>query len=266
MTDLWGRFSRFERVVMKGWEIFVHSVRLVFSNIEAAFKLSLLPYALSGLAFVLLGAKATAVMRDGSPEAMMAAPGGLWLGYMVYLVISVIVALWVAVSWHRYVLLEEYPTGWFPTFHGTAIMGYFGRGFLVGLLIVGVVVVAMLVLGLVLGWLGETGVIMVGVIAFAVASYLFYRLCPVLPSAAINRDMAFGDAWRATAGNDGTIAVLVVLLILSSVVVQLPNQIGGADSVIGIIYSLVVGWFMMLIGVSVLTTFYGHFVEGRTID
>jgi hypothetical protein len=251
---------------MKGWEIFVHSVRLVFSNIEAAFKLSLLPYAISGLAFVFLGAKATAIMREQSPEAIMAAPSGLWVGYVFYILVSVIAALWIAVSWHRYVLLEEYPSGWFPTFHGGAIMSYFGRGFLVGLLIVGVVLVVMLLLGLVMVWAGAAGAMLVAVLAFATASYLFYRLCPVLPSAAINQHMSFGDAWRATSGNDSTIAVLVILLILSSIVVQLPNQIGGPDSAIGIVYSLVVGWFMMLIGVSVLTTFYGHFVEGRTID
>lgn len=251
---------------MKGWEIFVHSVRLVFSNIESAFKVSLVPYALSGLAFVFLGAQATSVMRVGTPEAMMAVPPGLWLGYLVYLLVSITAALWIAVSWHRFVLLEEYPSSWIPQFHSTAIMTYFGRGFLIGLLIIAVLLAVSTVLGLAIGWMGPGGFMLMGVVAFAVASYVFYRLCPVLPSAAINQDMTFGDAWRATEGNGGTIGVLVLLLILSSMVANLPNQIGGADTMIGIIYSLVIGWFLMLIGVSVLTTFYGHFIEGREID
>ena len=123
-----------------------------------------------------------------------------------------------------------------------------------------------MVLGLVVVAMGGAGAFLVAIFAYAVATYLFYRLCPVLPSAAIGQPMTFGEAWKATANNGGAIAVLVVLLLLLSLVVQLPNQIGGADSVIGIIYSLVVGWFMMLVGSSVLTTFYGHFVEGRTID
>ena len=251
---------------MKGWEIFVHSVRLVFSNIEAAFKVSLLPYALSGLAFVFLGAQAAAVMRAGTPEAMMVAPAGLWFGYIVYLLVSITAGLWIAVSWHRYVLLEEYPNSWIPTFHGTAIVTYFGRGFLIGLLIIAVLMVVSTVLGLVLVLISPNAIIMVGVVAFAVASFIFYRLCPVLPSAAINQPMTFGEAWKATANNGGTIGVLVFLLILSSLVANLPNQIGGADTTIGIIYSLVIGWFIMLIGVSVLTTFYGHFIEGRAIE
>jgi len=251
---------------MKGWEIFVHSVRLVFANLEVAFKLSLVPYALSGLAFVFLGAQATAVINQGSHTAMMATDASLWTGFLIYLVISIIAALWIAVSWHRFVLLEEYPTSWFPAFHGGPIMAYFGRGLLLGVLIIAVLFVVSLVLGLLLFWTGAFGAAVVGVSGFAAAAYIFYRLCPILPSAAIDQPMTMGDAWKATANNGGTIGVLVIVLIISSLVVQLPSQIGGTDSVIGVAYSLVVGWFLMLIGVSVLTTFYGHFVEGRIID
>ncbi len=251
---------------MKGWQIFVHSVRLVFSNIDAALKLSLVPYLLSGLAFVFLGAEATSLMRENDPEVLAAVPGSLWLSFLIYIIVSVVVALWIAVSWHRYVLLEEYPTSWFPQFHGGPIMSYFGRGFLIGLLIMGLVMVVLLILGLFLLILGPLGALLMSLIPAIVAFYVFYRLCPVLPSAAVGRPMTFGDAWKATAGNSGTIGVLVFLLVLSSLIAQLPNQIGGADSVIGMIYSLVVGWFLMLIGASVLTTFYGHFIEGRAID
>lgn len=251
---------------MKGWEIFIHSLRLVFSNIEAAFKVSALPYAISGLTFVFLGAQATAAIRAGTPEALLALPASLWLSYLIYIVVSVTVALWIAVSWHRFVLLEEYPKSWFPAFHGTAIISYFGHGILIFALVLAALLAVTTVAGLFLVWMGSAGAFVVGVLAFAVASYVFYRLCPVLPSAAVNRPMSIGEAWNATAGNGATIGVLVFLLILSSLVVQVPNQIGGADTVIGIIYSLVLGWFLMLIGVSVLTTFYGHFIEGRAID
>ena len=252
---------------MKGWEIFIHSVRLVFSNIESAFKVSLLPYTLSGLAFVLFGAEAMAVIQNSTPEAMMtAAPSGLWTGFILYGFVAVLSFLWIAVSWHRFVLLEEYPSSWFPAFRGGPMLHYLGILILIALIIIGVVLVVGLVMSILLVVLGPIGAVIFMVIPFAIASYIFYRLCPLLPSAAIGRSMTFGEAWKSTAGSSATIGVLVLLLFLLSIVVQLPNQIGGADSVIGIIYSLVVGWFMMLIGSSVLTTFYGHFIEGRAID
>ena len=103
-------------------------------------------------------------------------------------------------------------------------------------------------------------------LAMALGTYLFYRFCPVLPAAAVGRPMTFASAWEATKGNGGSIAMLVVLVVLLSMLLEVPNMIGGSDTAIGIIYSLVVNWIMTLVGSSVLTTFYGHFVEGRAID
>ena len=251
---------------MKGWEIFAHSVRLVFSNIDAALKISLLPYAISALAFLFLGLPAMAVLEDGSTAALMAADSSVWFGQLVYFLVSIITALWIAVSWHRYVLVEEYPDSWIPKFHGSAMGAYFVRGFLIGLLIFGIVIVASLLVGLLTFWMGPLGAGITGLVAIATASYIFYRLCPILPAAAVGKPMKFGEAWKATDGTGATIAVLVLLVIVASVIIQLPTTFGGANSLFGIAYSLIVNWLSMLIGVSVLTTFYGHFIEGRAID
>ncbi|MBD3665246.1 hypothetical protein [Sulfitobacter aestuariivivens] len=251
---------------MKGWEIFMHSVRLVFSNLDAALRISLVPYAISGLALVYLGSEALQLMEGVSPEDMMAAGPGVWTGFMLYGLISIIVALWIAVSWHRYVLLEEYPTGWIPRFHGGAIFQYLFKGVIIAFVVLGMVIVVTIILGLLIGWTGPLGSALVSVAGFAAATYAFYRLCPLLPAAAMGRNMVSREAWQATSGNDATIAMLVFLVLVSSFVLQIPISIFGAESVLGIAYSVIVGWIMMLVGVSVLTTFYGHFVEGRPID
>ncbi|MGB0440693.1 MAG: hypothetical protein ACPGFC_11420, partial [Paracoccaceae bacterium] len=222
---------------MKGWTIFAHSVRLVFSNLDAAFKVSLLPYALSALAFVFLGAGAIERVQEGSTVGVMAPDANALGGFLIYGLVAAIAALWIAVSWHRFVLLEEYPSSWFPQFHGGRIAAYFGRGLLIGLLIFAFMMVCMIVSTLFASLLGPQAIILSGFAAIIVATYLFYRLCPMLPSAAIGQPMTVGEAWRATANSSGAIAILVVLLMLPSLVVQLPNQIGGADSVVGIIYS-----------------------------
>ena len=135
---------------MKGWEIFIHSVRLVFSNLNAALQISLVPYAISGLAFLFLGASAISLMEAGDPAQLMQVSGGVWLGLLVYGVVAILMSLWIAVAWHRYVLLEEYPTGWIPGFHGDRIGSYFMKGLLLGLLIFGAVLLASVTVGLIL--------------------------------------------------------------------------------------------------------------------
>ncbi len=248
---------------MKGWEIFIHSVRLVFSNLGAAFQISLLPYAISALAFLFLGAGAISIMENASNPEILTVDGGIWRGLIVYGIVAVLMSLWIAVAWHRYVLLEEYPAGWVPGFHGGEIGSYFIKGLLLGLIIMGAVILFSLTVGLILI---PTLPFLYPFLAMALGTYLFYRFCPVLPAAAVGRPMTFASAWEATKGNGGAIAMLVVLVVLLSMLLEVPNMIGGSDTPIGIIYSLVVNWIMTLVGSSVLTTFYGHFVEGRAID
>jgi hypothetical protein len=43
----------------------------------------------------------------------------------VTMTFSMIVTLWVAVTWHRYVLLEEAPNGWIPRWNMSANCSYF---------------------------------------------------------------------------------------------------------------------------------------------
>lgn len=251
---------------MKGWEILAHSVRLVFNNIEQALKISAAPYAISALAFLVFGLPAISALEAGTAEALMNAGSGVWLGQIGYIIVSVIVTLWIAVAWHRYVLMEEYPQGWIPRFHGGPMGSYFLSSILIGLIIFGVVLLVSLLLGVLAIGLGSAGAFILGLVAMALGTYIFYRLCAVLPAAAVGKKMRFGEAWEATRGSGGTIAVLVLLVVVASIVIQIPTTLGSGSSIFGIVYSLIVNWLSMLIGVSVLTTFYGHYVEGRPID
>jgi len=251
---------------MKGWQILVHSVRLVFGNLDAALRISLVPYLVSGVALALLGLPAVRVMQEGAPEVMAATDPGIWLNYALYMIIYAIAALWIAVAWHRYVLLEEMPNGWMPRFHGGPMLNYFLKGLLIGVLIFIIILAITVVLGFAIGWIGALFPLVMAVITVAAATYIFYRLCPVLPSAAMGKPMSLGDAWEATDEAGSTIFSLVILVLIASLIIQLPSTLGAAGSGFGLIYSFIVNWVSMLVGVSVFTTFYGHYVEGRSID
>ncbi|MDU8910891.1 hypothetical protein [Aestuariicoccus sp. MJ-SS9] len=251
---------------MKGWHIFTHSVRLVLNNLGAALRVSLVLY-LVQVANQLYVFANPPVMTDlgGGMEMPMMDPGAMVVNLILGL-LAVVASLWIAVAWHRFVLAEEYPTGWLPQWHGSYMMAYLGRSILIALMVVLAVIVASVPAGLIAAGLAPLGAaVSLGIVGLA--AYVFFRLGVMLPAAALGRKLTLGEAWDATKGESGTILTLALIVIGASVVIQLPSWLNGdPTSVINLIYGLVVSWFATVIGISVLTTLYGHFVEGRSID
>lgn len=246
---------------MKGWQIFIHSVRMVFSNLEVALKISIVPYAIH-IAVQLYNTinYGDALAQAAAGDAMSLFESGGTAPIFFGGLISMLVTLWLVVAWHRFVLLEEYPVGLAPAFHSGPIFGYLGKSILTGLIIGGVSIVLVLALGFLIGQF-------VVPVLIAAGSYIFYRLSPWIVSSALGSPIPLSNAWRATAASFGTIAILVVLVLIGSFVTSLPSTMSdNPSSILNLTYSLVVGWFGMLIGASVLTTFYGHYIEGRSID
>lgn len=247
---------------MKAWSMFTHSVRLVLNNLDVALRVSLVLYAVQVISQVYSYSASSGEMVEG-PEGIMYPVYTAGEGFMMFVlgIAALCASLWIAVAWHRYVLQGEVPAGWLPAWPGGAILGYLWRSILVGLAVAVVLVPVALVLGLVL-----PPILMLAV-AVGVGAYVFFRLSPVLPSAALGGDMSFRDAWSSTSEESGTLLGLAGLMILASLILQVPTLLSGdPSSVISLIYGIVVGWLATMIGISLLTTVYGHCVEGRGID
>ena len=123
---------------MKGLRIFTHSVKLVFDNFGMALRISGVLYLGGGL-LMFLAIVAGYVRLEQAGLAGKAAPWG-WL--ILGVAIFSFCFLWIAVAWHRYILLNEVPTGLVPRFNGGAMLAYFGRGLLIGIAILLSVLVA----------------------------------------------------------------------------------------------------------------------------
>jgi hypothetical protein len=167
-------------------------------------------------------------------------------------------------------LLAEYPGQIMPTFHGGAILGYFGRAILLGLLGFAGIMVGSLVLGsLAAVGGGAVGAIvsLVGLVGILGLLWALYRLAIILPAAAIGRHLSFAEAWNATQPYGVTIIGVFAFLILASLGVGI---VTGLFSVIlpaaGFIMQVVGNWLMTVLGLSLLTTIYGIAVEGRDIE
>jgi hypothetical protein len=123
--------------------------------------------------------------------------------------------------------------------------------------------------------LGESSpfVIVPGVFAlYAYAMVSAYRLAVKLPSVALGRnDFFMGDAWRATDGNFWQILGLVLLFFICLLLIGLVmlllaylfGQLGTLGLSVLIAIQVAVNWVATILGVTLLTSLYGFFAEGR---
>ena len=252
---------------MLGWKLFARAVRLILDHLDAALRLSLLPYLLVAAATLWLGLSFPDLVGQSGFDPADPPPAGFVMGQLLVLLLNTVVTLWIAVGWHRFVLLAEAPQGWLPALRGSEMLGYFGRSILIGLLIVAVIFAVSLMLATLIVPIapGLAGPV-IGSAALFVGMILFYRLAVVLPAGAIGRSMTFGEAWTATAGHTGTVVVLALLTVGFTLLLQVPTLLDGTGGLVTLVYQVVIGWIGLMLGVGVLTALYGHLVEGRPVE
>ncbi len=232
---------------MQGWKIFAHSMGMVVGNLAIAIKITLIPAIIGVAAMVamvtVMGVSFETFADEAALERLVREQGaGAVLGpFFLFLLILLVVEFWVFVAWHRFVLLEEYPTGWIPAFRTDRILAYFGKALLLGLIAVGMALILSL------------GAAAIGAIAGQ--------------AGAIGKPLKISEAWAATRG---TSWALVLVLIIAGVV-QFLMQIVATLSMavfapLGFVFLLLAMLVMTLVNVSILTTLYGHYIEGRALS
>lgn len=251
---------------MKGLQIFAHSFRLVMNNLGMALRVSLLLYLVQA---------ALTVVQFLNPPTMQTVDGvtlpvmdpGVAFTIILMSIAAVVAGLWIAVAWHRFVLVEERPDGWLPQWHGSRTLAYLGRSLMIGIAVLVVVIVTNLLLGPVLQGLGAFGHVLRLTILGTLGTIVFLRLGVMLPAGTVDHRMTVAEAWTATKGESGTIVGLALVAAVATVLVQVPTMLNDdPGSMISMVYTIVLNWFVTMIGISVLTTLYGHLIEGRPID
>lgn len=245
---------------MLAWKIFVHSLRMVFSDISTTLRVSS-PVIATSLLGVVLTINYGAEFTTGETDAY----GSL----VVFFVFSYISALWVAVSWHRYCLLEEFPDSVLPAFNGSRILAYFGWGLLLALIFVA----AFGVLGGLMALFGVFGgpdFSPIGLVVFGIGAifmlWVVQRIALVLPASAIGNPITFGESWRAT--QSVGLALIVTLFLIAAFGFGtgfIAGFLGSFSLLLGQLLQLVSNWLITMVSLSILTTFYGFCIEKREL-
>lgn len=255
---------------MNGIDIFGHSVRQVFGNLSAAIRLSALLYLVQfGVTIWYTSSMPDVAFEAMNPEAMANIPWGTML---IFFIVLLITSLWIAVAWHRFVLLSEEPGSIIPAFRGDRMLAYFGYSLLICLIMIPVVLILGFVTSLIVapllmsGGPSLFGLIVVGLLVYIPIIVISYRLSVVLPAAALEENLGIGGAWERTRGTTGTILVLAIISAIAYYIISLPVlYIFTQGSVPSYIWTFFSQWIALMVGVSILTTLYGHYVEERPL-
>lgn len=247
---------------MTGLRIFSHSVFLLNHNFKDAVKISWPLLVMILLRLTLVGSRDLAG-GDGDLNSVQ-------IGDVLQIVGSAFVGVWVAVAWHRYVLLEEV-AGPLPPFRGRSMLAYFVTFFWIFAAVVIIALLLAFVLVAVVPMQPNTvGTIasgMIGVLVAVLGIWLFYRLSPLLPAAALGETLSIREAWAVTAQISWAVLLAVLIWGLAVLAIGAVVQfvLTPISFPIGMLASGLLNWASTMVGISILTTIYGIAVEGREI-
>ena len=250
------------------WKLILHSFNMIFGNLAEALKVSVGPILvgllLIGLSFLGFGLnfEFLSEMEQGSS----ANTGAAFLFVLLAIIIMTVVFAWIAVAWHRFVLLEQYP-GILPAFRGQPIGAYIGRTLVLSLLIALVVFALAFVIGLLTALTASMGLaIFLGVGLGFVVSYLWLRIGLVLPATALREPLKVSESMAATKPMAGTIfGVSAILAILNFLISLIIGQVYNFAGIIAFVLDVAANWVFIMVGISILTTLYVHLIEKRPL-
>lgn len=244
---------------MLGLKILIHSFQMINSNWKAAIQISF-PVLAFLIVFSAFWGVGTAAL-----ETIFLRPNGIAI-YYASLLVEMALIVWAAVNWHRFILLQEEPTTFLPTIHIKPMGAYVFQSVL--LVIVAGVFFAAASFGfsalLNFPWGFNAyfiGTSLVGIVVF----WVFYRLSPVLPAAALERSLTIGGAWRATKPFSWAIFLLALTFMFLNYLLTQMIELSAGIKFVSFFLFIAQGWLSALISISVLTTIYGVAVENRDL-
>lgn len=245
--------------------LLLHSFRLLFGNLSDALKVSVAPIMIAGL----LGIAAFSV-SGVTPEMIAMAsvtgqlpPNGL-LAILFMAVVMLFTFSWIAVAWHRFVLLEEYP-GYVPAVTDRPIWPYVWRMLGLGLLLFVLATMLSVVMSIALSIAGEAAIGIAAFLIGTVMTYVWLRTALILPATAVGEELKLRDAWSASAPGGRDILGVASILVGLNVMVGLVQQAVIPPGALSLVVGLVVSWITLMVGTSILTTLYGYLVQNRPL-
>ncbi|WP_373050027.1 hypothetical protein [Thalassovita aquimarina] len=259
---------------MKGLKLFTHSVRMVFGNLKEVVQIFLVPTLLTigciAAAGLSLGINPK-LLLSGAKINILNPGGGQFLLFFLFLLLFAFLALWTAVAWHRFILLDERPKGFIPPLKINQMVRYLGLSLLITLILILPALVLLSIGGFVAVALfqsfGIWAFVGINVLLSTIGMTAFLCLSPVLPEAAIGGKPHINDAILATSGAVGAIFICAALpTLFSQAFYYLPLLVAKVSIPFAVGIQHAANLLVGMVSLSIMTTIYGHYVEGRELS
>lgn len=262
---------------MKSTEILRESFRLLFQNIGTAILLSIIPVSISA---VIVFGFLNGVQMDieefamGALMSIILLPIAFAFSPSLILIIPVLLLVgcaavylwsWFAVAWHRKILLDEPPTirdlGSLRAAkrYCTKIIGfgliYFGLGLLIIIAFHDNLFLTE----------GRVGRYLLSNFVTIAQTYVGFRIALAFTSCALGEDKSFGESFSDTKHYNKEIFVLsLAMTSLSLILSFVSGHIASLSSTANLGMSLVLVWFMLVLGLSAASVLHREIVSHRT--
>jgi hypothetical protein len=177
-----------------------------------------------------------------------------------------------AVNWHRFILKDETAVGLKRLRLDRPVFRYVGNLFMLVFLMVVVLLLPMTLLAFAIEINPALSQLFLTVVTLLATAYSF-RLSLKFPAIAVERmDYGFAQGLKDTAGHTIQIAIFVALIFMAAaglgfLVYAVSRVVTGIDPTFGFwaefLLNALISWVTTIFGITVLTTLYGYFVEGR---
>lgn len=254
-----------------GWKIFAHAVAMVLGNVPAIIRIFWAPTALciavigsflylSGMSDYLVWGETVTIPQESIPSFFFA-----W--FFLIWIVTAIIGAWGVTTWHRYILLEEFTSGFIPRFDIKLAVGYVLRLFLLGIIFLAIAVPT----GFVLMNVAQVvwPVALAGLVSMLVLiGVAFLRWSLILPAYAVAKTMGLSEGWNAWTRirNPGKTALgliffYVMFQLIVSFAINLLQFIPPIHGILSVVFQV----FLAILNISILTTVYGYVVEKRDL-
>ncbi|KIN64575.1 putative membrane protein [Sulfitobacter noctilucicola] len=254
--------------------ILAHALRMLLFDVPTTIRVLLPAMGIvmgCSLAIAMLSPDAL-LLITGEPEAITPPPSSSLLVFFGLGIVGLLGYALMAILWHRHVLLNGAEKTEALRPDAGVFFGYIWRAIVVGIL----QMIAMIPVTIALGLVGMTissngnpsglaGLIfaILGSVAFV---WLALRLSVVLPSAAVGRGMRVMESWALTRQSGWPLLGLALLLTgLNVLITAVTGPILPSEDVLSVVVQTAIFIIEGLVFISVLTTLYGHLVEGRSL-